>query len=132
MTLPAIAPQQIIAQNVAPDISGAEHDQQLSAGLCVLQQSGQRASGEVSDVFGRSSDGCGGAGFARPAGSDRNATYRLMSTPSRKCWTTAGAIGETACSFDGEYEVTFGGVKHGGRNFLQIAKVSFVLEISAD
>jgi hypothetical protein len=33
--------------------------------------------------------------------------------------------------FDGEYEVTFGGVKHGGRNFLQIAKVAFVLEISA-
>jgi len=33
--------------------------------------------------------------------------------------------------FDGGYEVTFGGVKHGGRNFLQIAKVAFVLEISA-
>jgi hypothetical protein len=33
--------------------------------------------------------------------------------------------------FDGEYDVTFGGVKHGGRNFLQIAKISFVLEISA-
>jgi hypothetical protein len=33
--------------------------------------------------------------------------------------------------FDGEYEVTFGGVKHGGRNFLQIAKVAFALEISA-
>src|ERR1700678_120545 len=34
--------------------------------------------------------------------------------------------------FAGEYEVTFGGVKHGGRNFLQIAKISFALEISAD
>lgn len=33
--------------------------------------------------------------------------------------------------FDGGYAVTFGGVKHGGRNFLQIAKVAFVLEISA-
>jgi hypothetical protein len=33
--------------------------------------------------------------------------------------------------FDGGYEVTFGSVKHGGRNFLQIAKVGFVLEISA-
>jgi hypothetical protein len=33
--------------------------------------------------------------------------------------------------FDGGYEVTFGGVKHGGRNFLQIAKVVFALEISA-
>jgi hypothetical protein len=33
--------------------------------------------------------------------------------------------------FGGGYAVTFGGVKHGGRNFLQIAKVAFVLEISA-
>jgi hypothetical protein len=33
--------------------------------------------------------------------------------------------------FAGKYEVTFGGVKHGGRNFLQIAKVAFALEISA-
>lgn len=33
--------------------------------------------------------------------------------------------------FDGGYEVTFGGVKHGGRNFLQVAKIAFVLEISA-
>jgi hypothetical protein len=33
--------------------------------------------------------------------------------------------------FDGGYEVTFGGVKHGGRHFLQIAKVLFVLEVSA-
>lgn len=33
--------------------------------------------------------------------------------------------------FDGGYDVTFGSVKHGGRNFLQIAKVAFVLEVSA-
>lgn len=32
----------------------------------------------------------------------------------------------------GGYEVTFGAVKHGGRNFLQIAKVGFVVEVSAD
>jgi hypothetical protein len=34
--------------------------------------------------------------------------------------------------FSGGYEVAFGGVKQGGRNFIQIAKVSFVLDISAD
>src|SRR5260370_41691144 len=34
--------------------------------------------------------------------------------------------------YGGGYEVTYGGVKHGGRNFIQIAKVSFVLEISTD
>jgi hypothetical protein len=34
--------------------------------------------------------------------------------------------------YGGGYEVTFGGVKHGGRNFIQTAKVSFDLEISTD
>jgi hypothetical protein len=34
--------------------------------------------------------------------------------------------------YGGGYEVTFGAVKHGGRNFLQIAKVGFAVEISAD
>src|ERR1700737_2342287 len=34
--------------------------------------------------------------------------------------------------YAGGYEVTFGGVKQGGRNFIQIAKVTLALEISAD
>ena len=34
--------------------------------------------------------------------------------------------------YPGGYEVAFGGVKQGGLNFIQIAKVSLVLEISAD
>ena len=34
--------------------------------------------------------------------------------------------------YGGGYEVTFGGVKQGGRNFIQIAKVSFAVEISTD
>jgi hypothetical protein len=34
--------------------------------------------------------------------------------------------------YGGGYQITFGGVRHGGRNFLQLAKISFVLEISAD
>jgi hypothetical protein len=34
--------------------------------------------------------------------------------------------------YGGGYEVTFGGIKQGGRNFIQIAKVSFAVEISSD
>jgi hypothetical protein len=34
--------------------------------------------------------------------------------------------------YGGKYEVAFGGVKQGGLNFIQIAKVSFVLDVSAD
>ena len=34
--------------------------------------------------------------------------------------------------YGGGYEVAFAAVKHGGRNFIQTAKVAFVLEISTD
>jgi hypothetical protein len=34
--------------------------------------------------------------------------------------------------YTGGYEVSFGAVKHGGKNFLQIAKVVFEIEISTD
>ena len=34
--------------------------------------------------------------------------------------------------YSGAYEIAFSGVKHGGSNFIQVAKVSFVLEISTD
>lgn len=34
--------------------------------------------------------------------------------------------------YGGGYEVAFTAVKHGGRNFIQTAKVTFVLEISTD
>jgi len=35
-------------------------------------------------------------------------------------------------SFNGAYQVNFGAMKHGGRNFLQIAKVILRLDVSAD
>ncbi len=34
--------------------------------------------------------------------------------------------------YTGGYEVSFGAVKHGGKNFLQAAKVAFEVEISTD
>jgi hypothetical protein len=43
--------------------------------------------------------------------------------------TNRGSWGEGAF-FTGGYEVTFDPVKHGGRNFLQIAKVSFEVDVS--
>jgi hypothetical protein len=33
-------------------------------------------------------------------------------------------------SYNGGYEVNYGQVKHGGRNFLQIAKIAFTVDIS--
>jgi hypothetical protein len=35
-------------------------------------------------------------------------------------------------SYNGGYEVHYGPVKHGGRNFLQIAKITFTVDVSMD
>lgn len=35
-------------------------------------------------------------------------------------------------SYNGGYEVNYGPVKHGGRNFLQIAKITFTVDISEE
>jgi hypothetical protein len=35
-------------------------------------------------------------------------------------------------SYNGGYEVSYGPVKHGGRNFLQIAKIAFTVDVSQD
>ncbi len=39
---------------------------------------------------------------------------------------------EQGVFFGGGYEVTFGPVKHGGRNYIQTAKVMFDLDVSVD
>jgi hypothetical protein len=34
--------------------------------------------------------------------------------------------------YNGGYEVSFGAAKHGGRNFIQVAKVTFEIQVSRD
>jgi len=34
--------------------------------------------------------------------------------------------------YGGRYEITFGPVKHGGKNFIQMAKTIFEIEVSKD
>jgi hypothetical protein len=42
-----------------------------------------------------------------------------------------GSWGQGVCYLGG-YEVSFPAVKHGGRNFLQTAKVTFELEVTSN
>ena len=42
----------------------------------------------------------------------------------------AGAIGATGCFTRGGYEVSFGRVARGGKNFTQVAKVTFEIGVS--
>lgn len=131
MTLPSIAAQQIIAQNVAPELS--EKSTMTNYPLVyVYCNKVVNAGREKFRTF---------SGDAQMVVEARVSQDRLdqietnlqayVDAITQVLDNSRGDWGDGAF-FDGGYEVTFGGVKHGGRNFLQIAKVSFVLEISAD
>ena len=130
MALRRIAPQQIIAQNVTPEISeqSAVNKYPLVYVYC------NKVVNELREKF-RTFSGSAQMVVEVRVSQDRldqietnlqayvDAVTQVMDD-SRGDWGD-GVL------FPGEYEVTFGGVKHGGNNFLQIAKISFGLEISA-
>jgi hypothetical protein len=130
MALPAIEPQQIIAQNVTPDIS----EQSTANKYPLVYVYCAKVVNELREKF-RTFSGNAQMVVEVRVSQDRldqietnlqayvDAVTQVMDN-SRGDWGDG-------VFFPGEYEVTFGGVKHGGNNFLQIAKVSFVLEISA-
>jgi hypothetical protein len=131
MKLPSITPQQIIAQNVTPELSeqSSANNYPLVYVYCnkvvnLLREKFRTFSGETQMVV-----------EARVS-QDRldqleTNLQAYVDAVTQVLDNSRGDWGD-GVFFDGEYEVAFGGVKHGGRNFLQIAKVSFVLEISAD
>jgi hypothetical protein len=131
MNLPSITPQQIIAQNATPDLSeqSSANSYPLVYVYCskvvnLLREKFRTFSGETQMVVEArvSQDRLDQLETNLQAYAD--AVTQVLDN-SRGDWGDG-------VFFDGGYEVAFGGVKHGGRNFLQIAKVSFVLEISAD
>lgn len=131
MKLPSITPQQIIAQNVTPDLSeqSSANNYPMVYVYCnkvvnLLREKFRAFSGETQMVV-----------EARVS-QDRldqleTNLQAYVDAVTQVLDNNRGDWGD-GVFFDGGYEVAFGGVKHGGRNFLQIAKVSFVLEISAD
>jgi hypothetical protein len=131
MTLPAIAPQQIIAQNVTPDIS----EQSTANNYPLVYVYCNKVVNELREKF-RTFSGDAEMIVEARVSQDRldqiqTNLQAYVDAITQVLDNSRGDWGD-GVSFAGEYEVTFGGVKHGGRNFLQIAKVSFVLEISAD
>ena len=130
LILPWITAQQIIAQNVTPEVSGLStvDNYPLVYVYCTkvvnsLREKFRTFSGEAQMVV-----------EARVS-QDRldqieTNLQAYMDAITQVLDNSRGDLG-AGIFFAGKYEVTFGGVKHGGRNFLQIAKVVFVLEISA-
>jgi hypothetical protein len=130
LTLPRITARQIIAQNVTPEVSDLStvNNYPLVYVYCTkvineLREKFRTFSGEAQMVV-----------EARVS-QDRldqieTNLQGFVDAITQVLDNSRGDWGD-GTFFDGAYEVNFGGVKHGGRNFLQIAKVVFVLEISA-
>jgi len=131
LVLPPIAKLQIIAQNAAAEIFERSTGKKYPVihAYCAKIVNLQR---EKFRVF---------SGEAQMVVEARVSQDRMDELESR-VQTYAGAItqvleesrgdwGDGIC-YNGGYEVIFGGVKQGGNNFIQTAKISFVLDISRD
>ena len=131
LKLPAITPQQVVAQNVTPDLS----EQSTANNYPLVYVYCLKVVNELREKFRAFS------GEAQMVVEARVSQDRLDQIESNlQAYVDAitqvlnnsrGDLGN-GTFFAGEYEVTFGAVKHGGRNFLQTAKVAFALQISAD
>jgi len=130
MTLPSIAPQQIIAQNVTPDLS----EQSTVNKYPLVYVYCSKVVNEVREKF-RTFSGDAQMVVEARVSQDRldqieTNLQAYVDAITQVLDNSRGDWGD-GVFFDGGYEITFGGVKHGGQNFLQIAKGVFVLEISA-
>jgi hypothetical protein len=130
MVLPAIGPQQIIMQNVAAEIS----EQTTTSKYPLVYVYCSKVVNELREKFRAFS---GEAQMVVEARVSQDRLDQLETNLQAYVDAITQVLDDNrgdwddGVFFDGGYEVTFGGVKHGGRNFLQIAKVTFVLEISA-
>jgi hypothetical protein len=129
-TLPRIAAQQIIAQNVTPEVSDLStvNNYPLVYVYCAkvineLREKFRTFSGEAQMVVE--------ARVSQDRLDEIETNLQAYVDAITQVLDISRGDWGDGIFFDGGYEVTFGGVKHGGRNFLQIAKVAFVLEISA-
>ena len=130
LRLPSIAPQQIIAQNVAPDLS----EQSTVSKYPLVYVYCSKVVNELREKF-RTFSGDAQMVVEARVSQDRldqleTNLQAYIDAITQVLDNSRGDWGD-GVFYDGGYEVAFGGVKHGGRNFLQVAKVSFVLEISA-
>ena len=130
-TLPAILAHQIIAQNVAPEIS----DRSTAGKYPLVYVYCSKIVNQLREKFRTFS------GDAQMVVEARVSLDRLDEMESHLQFY-ADAIMQVLDNnrgdwgdgvfYGGGYEVAFTPVKRGGRNFIQTAKVTFVLEISTD
>jgi hypothetical protein len=131
VTLPAISAQQIVSQNIAPELS----DRTTSSKYPLVYVYCGKIVNQLREKFRTFS------GNAQMVAEVRVSQDRIEEMESHLQFY-ADAIMQVLDNhrgdwgdgvfYGGGYEVAFAAVKHGGRNFIQTAKVAFVLEISTD
>jgi hypothetical protein len=131
LTLPALSAQQIVGQNIPPEIA----EKSVSCQYPLIYVYCSKIANLQREKFRGFSGNAEMAVEARVSqdrldGIEANLRTYVDAT-TQVLSANTGDWGD-GVFYTGGYEVSFGGVKHGGRNFIQIAKVSFSLEISAD
>jgi hypothetical protein len=129
IVMPPLMRGQVVAQNVAADLT----EKTAGAKYPALYVYCDRVTNSLREKFRQFS------GTARMVVEARVSQERLEDLELRT-QVVADAITDVldqsrgdwgqGMFFAGGYEVTYGPVKHGGRNFIQIAKVSFEVDIS--
>ncbi|SRR5579871_1304008 len=131
LSLPQLGPEQIVAQNVAAEVA----EKSVISRYPLIYVYCSKIANDLREKFRTFS------GEAQMSAEVRVSQDRLEGLEEHlQVYVDAitsvldesrGDWGD-GCFYGGGYEVTFGRVKHGGRNFLQTAEISFALEVSAD
>jgi hypothetical protein len=129
VTLAAITPQQIVAQNVSAEIVG----QSSSTKYPVFHVYCERLTNSHQERFRVFSGEVGIAVEARVS-QDRldgleDQLHGCVDAVTQALDENGGDWGD-GVFYSGGYDVTYNQVKHGGRNFLQSAKVTFTVALS--
>jgi len=129
VTLPTITAQQVIAQNVAADVVGKSSSLNYPV-FCVYCERLTNSHLERFRVF----SGEVSAAVEVRVSQDRvdgleDQLHGCVDAVTQALDENGGEWGD-GVFYAGGYEVTYSPVKHGGRNFLQSAKVTFIVALS--
>lgn len=131
LILPAMTREQIISQNVAPEVS----ERSTGSNYPLLYVYCSKLVNDLREKF-RTFSGDSQMVVEVRVSQDRldeieTNLQAYVDAVTQVLNANRGDWGD-GVFYSGGYEVTFGGVKQGGRNFIQIAKVSLALQISTD
>ena len=131
VALPPIGPKQIISQNIAADIA----EKSVGAKYPLIYVHCDKLVNDLREKF-RAFSGDAQMSIEARVSQDRldELEWNLQIYVDAIASVLDKSRGDWGDGFfyGGGYAITFGKVKHGGRNFLQTAEISFDLEVSTD